>query len=58
MTPAEGENWRSDLEPISATVDLPGNHFTILEDNHVKVAATAIDEWLVKVVNGPPEKME
>jgi polyene macrolide polyketide synthase len=40
-----GDDWQTSLDSMSAVVDVPGDHFTILED-HSSTTAQAVDEWL------------
>ncbi|MGC9382221.1 type I polyketide synthase, partial [Streptomyces sp. MH13] len=42
----EGVNWQTSLTAMSAVVDVPGDHFTILESEHVPFVAEVVHEWL------------
>jgi NADPH:quinone reductase-like Zn-dependent oxidoreductase/thioesterase domain-containing protein len=45
----DGLRWQSDLDGMSAVVDVAGNHFTILESEHVAATATVVDSWLTEL---------
>ncbi len=40
------EIWRHTIEFADATVDVPGNHMTILEDDNAGAVAQAVHMWL------------
>jgi acyl transferase domain-containing protein/thioesterase domain-containing protein len=42
---SHNEQWRSAWEPDHASMEIPGNHFTIMEDN-ASSTSRATDDWL------------
>ncbi|WP_421107071.1 SDR family NAD(P)-dependent oxidoreductase, partial [Streptomyces sp. NEAU-S77] len=44
----EGVIWQTNLTSMSAVVDVPGDHFSILESEHVAHVAEVVHEWLMK----------
>jgi hypothetical protein len=46
MPTADG--WSSDWRFATGMVDVPGDHFTIMED-HVSSAAEAVERWLAEL---------
>jgi len=45
---AEGDDWRATWELPHDSVEVPGNHFTIMED-HAVTTASAIQEWVQRL---------
>jgi hypothetical protein len=51
---SENGDWRASWDFDHVTVDVPGDHFTIMED-HADEAARAVQGWLSTIVNGHPD---
>lgn len=43
-----GEDWRSTWESTQEVLEVPGDHFTMME-NHADTTAQAIESWLVSI---------
>jgi hypothetical protein len=43
----DGPGWQSSLPSMTSVVDVPGNHFTILEARRVESTAKVVDNWLI-----------
>ncbi|MFF2996039.1 type I polyketide synthase [Streptomyces sp. NPDC057950] len=46
--PLEREEWQSSWERAHTTIDVPGNHFTMME-SHARGTAEATDAWLASL---------
>ncbi|MFI8931612.1 type I polyketide synthase [Streptomyces sp. NPDC053474] len=46
-------DWRSSWPTARAVVDVPGDHFSLME-KHVTTTADAVSDWLTEVVDLPP----
>ena len=50
LVPEPGDvRWQTDLTDMSAVVDVDGNHFTMIEGDHVQATAAVVDAWLTEV---------
>jgi thioesterase domain-containing protein len=47
LTEEEGVGWRSSLASMTSVVDVPGNHYTILESQYVGSTAKVVGNWLI-----------
>ncbi len=45
----EGMQWQTDLPQMSAVVDVPGDHFSILENEDVPFVAQTVHRWLTDI---------
>ena len=45
---AEDGEWRSSCDMAHSVVDVPGDHFTVMEE-HVRSTAQAVEEWLARI---------
>jgi hypothetical protein len=46
----EGSDWQSRWDSASTVVDVPGNHFTMIE-THADATAQVIDDWLADIAD-------
>ncbi|WP_329424272.1 type I polyketide synthase [Streptosporangium sp. NBC_01495] len=44
--PAGADGWRADLKSAHTTLQVPGDHFTMMEEAHAGTTAQAIEGWL------------
>jgi thioesterase domain-containing protein len=42
----DGDEWRASFDSAHTTLQVPGDHFTIMEDGHVATTAQAVESWL------------
>nr|WP_222443363.1 SDR family NAD(P)-dependent oxidoreductase [Streptomyces misionensis] len=49
----DGDGRAAPPEHVDTTVEVPGNHYSMLED-HAATTAAAVDTWLADVVTGRP----
>jgi thioesterase domain-containing protein len=42
-------DWQATWDSVSATADVPGNHFTMMEE-HVGSTAAAVREWFGEIM--------
>ena len=52
--PDDGE-WQARIEVPHTAVDVPGNHFTMMEE-HAEATAATIREWLLGVLDAPASR--
>jgi polyene macrolide polyketide synthase len=45
----EGVGWRSSLASMTSVVDVPGNHYTMLDDQYVGSTVKVVHNWLIDV---------
>ncbi|QLJ03455.1 SDR family NAD(P)-dependent oxidoreductase [Streptomyces sp. NEAU-sy36] len=50
--PVDGDGRAAPPEHVDTTVEVPGNHYSMLED-HAATTAAAVDTWLADTVTGP-----
>jgi thioesterase domain-containing protein/acyl carrier protein len=46
LVEGEGPGWQSSLASMTSVVDVPGDHFTILDGEYVGSTAKVVDDWL------------
>ncbi|GAA2778348.1 type I polyketide synthase [Crossiella cryophila] len=46
LVAGETHEWQTTLDAMTEVIDVPGDHFSILETEHVPYAAEVVQEWL------------